>query len=165
MSAPAQIAEHRDDAQRVRLGRLELRPDGLVRVALIATALVYLQTITYGFVYDDTLQIEMNPWVQSWEHWRLFFTGNVWSFVRANAAGSYYRPVFLLWTTANYSLFHSTPGWWHLASIAAHMVATVLVYAFAARLLRDRWLAALAAILFGVYPIHVEAVSWISSVP
>ena len=163
MSAPAQIPEQHG-RESVGIGRFTFGPSALVRVALIVTALTYIQTITYGFVYDDTVQIEMNPWVQSWRHSWVYFTGNAWSWVRVNGTGSYYRPVFLLWMNANWSLFGPTPGWWHLAALAVHVVATALVYVFAARLLRDRWTAALAALIFGVYPLHIEAVSWISGI-
>jgi len=148
-----------------RLGRFRFSPDSLLRIALIASALVYVQAITYGFVYDDLIQIEMNPWIQSWKFWRLFFTTNVWSFLRAHAQGSYYRPVFLLWVTANHTAFGSTPGWWHLTSVGAHVCATALVYVFAVRLLHDRWTGGLAALLFAVYPLHIEAVSWVSGIP
>lgn len=152
-------------ADEIALGRFRFSPDALVRVALIATAIAYVQTIAYGFVFDDPLQIEMNPWIQSWRFWRRFFVGDVWAFGRPRASGNYYRPVFLLWLTGNYSLFKTTPGWWHLSAVALHVGATFLVYMFAARLLADRWKGAAAALLFGVYPLHIESVAWVSGAP
>lgn len=134
-------------------------------MTLFATAAAYIQTITYAFVFDDLTQIEMNRWIQSWRFWRSFFTGDVWAFGRTHVHGNYYRPVFLLWLTGNYSLFKLTPGWWHLTSVAAHVAATALVYLLASRLLRDRWTAVAAALLFGLYPLHIESVAWVSGIP
>src|ERR1051326_3592760 len=147
------------------VGPFRVGPGALLRVALIGTFLAYVQTITYAFVFDDALQIEMNPWIQSWKFWKSFFTGHVWSFGRAHVQGNYYRPMFLLWLTGNYSLFKLTPGWWHLTTIAMHVLATGLVYLLAARLLKDRWMGAAAALLFGLNPLHIECVAWISGVP
>ena len=146
-------------ADHTRVGSLSWGPGILLRIALFATAVTYLRTITYGFVFDDLIQIEMNPSIQSWRHWHTFFTGDVWSFGRSLVPGNYYRPVFLLWLTANFSVFKLTPGWWHLAIVAAHLVATALVYSFASRLLRNRPTGALAALLFGVHPLHIESVA------
>jgi tetratricopeptide (TPR) repeat protein len=149
----------------IRIGPFRFGPGALLRLALIATALVYVRTITYSFVFDDTLQIEMNPWIQSWKFWRTFFTGHVWSFGRAHIQGNYYRPVFMAWLAGNYSLFKLTPGWWHLTTIAAHVLATGLVYLLASRLLRDRWAGGIAALLFGLNPLHIECVAWVSGIP
>lgn len=146
-----------------RIGRWTFGPGAALRLALLAAGLVYLQTITYGFVYDDFPQIELNAWVHSFKYWKHFFTGHVWAF--GWSSGNYYRPLFSAWMAANYTLFHSMVGWWHLTSIAAHVVATGMVYLLACRLLRDRWTAVVAAALFGLDPIHVEAVTWVSAVP
>src|SRR5690348_8542068 len=129
----------------LRLGRWSFGPEAALRVVLLASGLVYLQTIGYGFVYDDFPQIELNAWVHSFKYWRHFFTGHVWSF--GWISGNYYRPLFSAWMTANYTLFHSMPGWWHLTSIAAHLIATAMVYLLAKRLLQDRWTAVIAAAL------------------
>ncbi|MGH9524000.1 MAG: glycosyltransferase family 39 protein, partial [Terriglobales bacterium] len=124
---------------------------------------VYVRTIAYGFVYDDFQEIVMNPWVHSFRNWREILGNNFWAF--AGMVGNYYRPMTSFWLAGNYSLFHSIPGWFHLTSIAAHVLATGLVYLLACRLLNNRWTAVVAAALFGLNPIHVEPVSWISSIP
>lgn len=48
-------------------------------------------------------------------------------------------------------------------SIILHLLNTTLVFIFLYRLGRKRiWLAAIAALLFGIHPMHVESVAWIS---
>jgi tetratricopeptide (TPR) repeat protein len=139
--------------------------DVVLRMALLLAAAAYARTVTFDFVFDDHLQIALNPWIQAWRFVPHYFTGHVWSFEQPAWAGNYYRPLFLLWLRVANSIVGLTPGWWHLLSIAAHLVAIWLVYRLGVKLLRSPLAAALAALLFGVNPIHVEAVAWVSGIP
>jgi Tfp pilus assembly protein PilF len=142
-----------------------LGPGALLRLALLLTFAVYARCLTFDFVYDDAFQILQNPWIQSWRYLPHYFTSQVWGFAFPDWKGNYYRPLFLLWLRLNHALFGTIPGWWHLTTLAAHLLTTCLVYVLGRRLLRDPWAAALAALLFGVAPIHLEAVAWVSGVP
>ena len=139
--------------------------DLVLRMALVLAAAAYARTITFDFVFDDHLQIALNPWIQAWRFVPHYFTGHVWSFEQPAWAGNYYRPLFLLWLRVVNSMVGLTPGWWHLLTIAAHLLATWMVYRLGVKLLRSQLAAALAALLFGVNPIHVEAVAWVSGIP
>lgn len=139
--------------------------DLVLRMALVLAAAAYARTVTFDFVFDDHLQIALNPWIQAWRFVPHYFTGHVWSFEQPAWAGNYYRPLFLLWLRVVNSIVGLTPGWWHLLTIAAHLLATWMVYRLGVRLLRSHLAAALAALLFGVNPIHVEAVAWVSGIP
>ena len=139
--------------------------DLVLRMALVLAAAAYARTVTFDFVFDDHLQIALNPWIQAWRFVPHYFTGHVWSFEQPAWAGNYYRPLFLLWLRVVNSMVGLTPGWWHLLTIAAHLLATWMVYRLGVKLLRSQLAAALAALLFGVNPIHVEAVAWVSGIP
>ena len=92
------------------------------------TALVYIATLSFGFVYDDVPQILKNPAVHSWRFVPQYFTSHVWAAIYPNTSGNYYRPLFLLWLRVNYALFGPRPFGWHLSSVACHVVATWLVF-------------------------------------
>lgn len=128
------------------------------------TALVYLATLSFGFVYDDVPQILKNPAVHGWRFVPQYFTSHVWAAIYPNTSGNYYRPLFLLWLRVNYALFGTRPLGWHLTSVACHVLATWLVFRFAEKLTSDRLTALLAALIFGVHPAHIENVAWISGV-
>jgi tetratricopeptide (TPR) repeat protein len=64
----------------------------------------------------------------------------------------------------NYALFALNPSGWHLTSVLAHAAATVLVFRLVYRLFENRTGAALAALIFGLHPVHVQSVAWISGV-
>ena len=129
-----------------------------------ATAIVYLGTLAFGFVYDDEPQILKNPAIQSWRYLPEYFTSHVWSAIYPHSTGNYYRPLFLLWLRLNYVMFGARPAGWHATSILCHVVATLLVFRVTEQLTLDRRIAFLAALIFGLHPAHIENVAWISGV-
>jgi hypothetical protein len=70
----------------------------------------------------------------------------------------------LLWLLLNYKLFGLSPAGWHVTSLLIHLLATWLVFVLAKRLTSDYLVAALAALLFGIHPAHIEAVAWVSGI-
>jgi Flp pilus assembly protein TadD len=130
---------------------------------LVVTFLLYLPTLRFQFVYDDVEQIVHNPKIQSWDYFADYFTSSLWSqggWFRVR----FYRPLFLVWLRINDALFGLHAPYWHLTTIAAHLLATLLVYLLVNRLLRD-WVPAMyAALFFGLHPVHVEVAAWISAV-
>lgn len=129
-------------------------------VSLLVTAAVYAQAAFFEFVYDDFGQIVYNPQIKSWTLALSYFRSHVWA--QSSGVAMYYRPAFMLWLTANYKLFGLNPMLWHLAAIGLYLVCCVLLYFFVWRLTEDRWVTAVAVLLFGLHPAHVETVAWVS---
>jgi tetratricopeptide (TPR) repeat protein len=140
-------------------------PRWLLPLAIaVATCAVYANTLRFDFVYDDYAQIVETKQLNSWHMIPHYFTGHVWQWKSPNAAGPYYRPVFLLWLLLNQTLFETVAPWWHLTSVLTHVATTLLLFFFAARLTGSRFAAGIAALFFGLHPAHVEDVDWVSSV-
>src|SRR3989442_1248990 len=95
---------------------------------VLVTAGIYVNTLSFGFVYDDNAQFVTSAYVHSWKFVPRYFQEHVWSHHWLNSPGSYYRPVFLLWLLVNYSLFGLNPFWWHLAIVVTHLLSTLLFY-------------------------------------
>lgn len=140
-----------------------LKADFLLQFALFATLVVYLQTINFAFVYDDFGAIVLNPWLSSWHGLAQMFQHHVAAYSDTPMPARHYRPVFLVWLWMVRHVFAPTPGWYHLCSIFAHLLATGLAYLLAKRLLKDELAAAIAVVLFAMHPTKVEAVAWISA--
>jgi len=134
----------------------------LLACVLAATFLVYAGTLQFDFVYDDLGQIVSNPAVQSWKFFPMYFRANVW--MQQFAIGNYYRPLFLTWFLINHTLFGLHPAFWHLTTVLLHVAVTGLVFVLAMRLTRDRRIGLVAALLFGLHPVHLETAAWISGV-
>ncbi len=135
-----------------------------VSLVLLITFLAYSGTLWFKFVYDDRGQILANVQVHYWRYLPGYFLERVWSFAYPGILGNYYRPIFLLFLLLNYKIFGPYPAGWHLVTVAAHVGVTYLVYLLARRLTRDSNTALIAALIFGVDPVHIESVAWISGV-
>ncbi|MFN2499966.1 MAG: tetratricopeptide repeat protein [Pyrinomonadaceae bacterium] len=138
-------------------------------LTIAATVLVYANSLSGAFVFDDTKQIVGNSSLHSWGNIFRAFTNDVWSFQRATLTKDipppYYRPLFTIYLTINYQLFGLWEPGWHLMNLLVHTTATVFVYYLLRRLSGDTVIASLTALLFGLHPTHVESVSWISGIP
>ena len=134
----------------------------LVAFILLLTFAAYAPTLRYDFVHDDRAQIMENPAITSWSYLPQYFSKQVWAGYAPGIAGNYYRPVFLIWLRLNHMVFGLQPWGWHLTTVLLHLLATLLVFILGERLLHDSTTAAAAALLFGLHPIHVEGVTWVS---
>ncbi|MEN3330728.1 MAG: protein O-mannosyl-transferase [Blastocatellia bacterium] len=133
-------------------------------IVLALTFLVYADTTRYQFAYDDRGQIVENQALRSWDYAAHCFTEHVWKAQHPEENGVYYRPLFNLYLLVNYQLFHLNPAGWHLLLVIWHTLVTLLVFLLARRLLKDEATALIAALIFGVHPVHIESVAWISGV-
>lgn len=136
-----------------------------VSLLLLATFAAYAAALHFGFVYDDFTIIVFNERVHSSRFIAQYFTQQVWG-SNASPVPNLYRPLFLTWLLFNYEMFGLSPAGWHLTSILLHLLATWLVFRLSAKLLgkHNSYAALISAALFGLHPIHVEAVAWVSGV-
>ena len=144
-----------------------ITPDRIVLAGAALAALAYLQDLRYDFILDDVPLILLNPRITELRHWKSLFVQDLFNVKHAQAAtemgGLHYRPIYQLWQTVNGGLFGLILPWWHLTSLLLHMAVVFLVFFLGLRLLKDRWTAALAAVLFAVHPIHVESVVYVTA--
>jgi hypothetical protein len=77
----------------------------------------------------------------------------------------FHRPVSLLVWWLGIHLWHGSPLGYHIFSVVLHAGNTALLYVLARRYTGSMYGGAMAALLFAVHPIHVEATVWISAQP
>jgi tetratricopeptide (TPR) repeat protein len=122
---------------------------------LLVTAVgcaVFAQTASYGFAYDDVGVIQDRSLFHSLANWRAILTASWWP------VGNLYRPLTQLTFAANWTATGGTFPAFHLTNLVLHGIASGLVYLLALRLVGARG-ALVAALLFAVHPVHVEAVA------
>ena len=122
--------------------------------SLVAALLVYANALANGFVLDDGGVIVQNPLVTSSSAWRAF----VLPYWPDAVGGGQYRPLGILSFALDWRISGGDPRWFHTMNVLWHAAATCLVAALAAELLAPV-AAGIAALLFAVHPVHVEAVS------
>src|SRR5215510_7814142 len=155
-----------NSSQHPRTGQLEQfaqffkRP--YVSLLLLAACIfaLYYGTLSFEFVWDDFPQIVNNPMLHSWNIRRAFLS-DLW--FHTNREQVFYRPLFVIWSIVNFKIFALKSAGWHLTTLLLHIAATCMVFWMARALKVAYWTALLAALLFGLHPIHIECVAWISA--
>lgn len=127
-------------------------------VVLLATFSVYFQVVSHDFLnFDDDIYVTDHKLVQ-----RGLSPQVVWDVVVRPYTGLY---IPLAWIShiVDVELFGMAPAGHHLVSLLFHVANTLLFYALFFYTTRAAWPSALAAALFALHPLHVEAVAWIAS--
>jgi len=141
-----------------------LEKNGVIEVLVCAlTFIAYVGTLAFGFVYDDKPVIVDNVAIRSWRYVTHSLIPHASSGVAGFPGETLYRPITALWTRLNYVAFGLNPAGWHFAMLVAHVLMTYLVFAAVKKLTANRTTAAIAAVLFGLHPVHVENVAWVST--
>ncbi len=128
-------------------------------LSAIITFLVYIPSLANGFVNIDDWLFYENPHIVSFDLKSAF----------TEVVASNWHPLTVISVAIDYKFWGLNPFGYHLGNIILHSLNTFLVFILALRLaglgrgLRYRVTAsAVAALLFGLHPIHVESVSWIA---
>lgn len=139
---------------------------------LAYTVLIVFTLIAYANAWPDNLTFDDRVFADSNRFSGLgpgdllhFFTEDLWA--ASGEDSSLYRPLLLLLIAGQSLLFGDWMAGYHLVNIGWHVLATLLVYGFIRQLLQTcghergeaRQFALLAALLFGVHPIHAEVVN------
>lgn len=134
-------------------------------LAAAAGGLVFLNTISNGFVYDDLPIVRDNPRIRSLGNLPEIWMSDWWQPQDAEQEVGYrhrdrlYRPLAMFTFALNYAIGGLRPVGYHLVNIGLHAAACWLVWRFAQRLFADTAISSCAALLFAVHPIHCEAVA------
>lgn len=142
---------------------------GAVGIALV-TFIVYLPALGNGFVewWDDQWYVTANPGIRTIdiEFFRWAFT----SVIHSN-----WHPLTIFSYAIDYAIWGLDPFGYHLVNNILHAINTALVFILALRLTAlstggetnrpatfELASAMVAALLFGLHPLHVESVAWVS---
>ncbi len=121
------------------------------------TALAFSPVVTHGFVlsWDDDSHVVGNRFIRSLapQRVRAIFTSTV-----CNT----YIPLTVLSFALEYRFGGLDPFIYHLNNLILHLGVTGLVFLFVRRCGYSLFVSFLAALLFGVHPLHVESVAWVS---
>lgn len=126
---------------------------GRAMIALLAVLSAGTSLIN-GFAYDDRLLILNNPRVH-----HLARIARVWAqtYWPPWMGAGLYRPLTVSAFVVEWSIGHGTPWVFHATNVALYITACLLFYRLARLILpgKGAWV---AAALFAVHPVHVEAV-------
>jgi hypothetical protein len=133
------------------------------RDALLCLSIFYLVSktfllcSTYGFVnYDDQLYVYNNQHVIS----GLTTENLLWAFKSTTAAN--WHPMTMISHMLDCQLYGLRPGGHHITNVVLHAINCALAFLLLRQLTGTIWRSFTAALFFGLHPLRVESVVWIS---
>lgn len=131
-------------------------PRWAVPLLLIFIAALYRHVQDFAITFiDDDMYILRNPYLRDFS---LKGLSAIFS--------SFYEYNYHPFTTTVWLVLYKTWGLdpmpYHLANLLLHLVNTWLVFRLGKALARDGYAGFIVAALFGLHPLHVESVAWIS---
>ncbi len=136
---------------------------GCLLLVAIATTFVFWPAISAKAVmFDDDQYLTDNPYVQAPS------LRSAWIFLsevlHPSTVGGYYQPLAMISLMLDCAM-GGTPEdqrIFHVTSLALHVANTVLVGVLLFLIFRQVAPAALVSLLFGLHPMHVESIAWLS---
>jgi tetratricopeptide (TPR) repeat protein len=129
----------------------------LLIIILIITFSAFLPSLSNQFIntWDDQVYVTDNPIIThlNWESIKGFFT---------TEKNGTYVPIPLLSWALEFKFFGLNPFPYHLNNLLLHLLCTALVFYFFILLRLPALYAAFGALLFGIHPMHVESVAWVT---
>jgi tetratricopeptide (TPR) repeat protein len=130
---------------------------------IIIVLAVFARASRYEFVnYDDGINIYDNPYIKQF---------NLLHFWKGPYLGLYIPLAYNLWAfQAQLARTHPAesaecklnPQVFHVTNIIFHVLSVLIVFAILNMLIKDDWTACAGALLFGLHPVQVEPVAWIT---
>ena len=130
-------------------------PVWMIPSILIITFLAYIPTLSAGFVtLDDGDYVTGNYLLKDLSHLNALFTTTV----QGN-----YHPLTMLSLAINYQISDLDAWSYHIVNLLLHLINCFLVFRLVMLLSnRNLLIAFTTSVLFGIHPLHVESVAWIS---
>lgn len=142
----------------------DLRLSPSARTALVLLGLALAVTVTYSstplceFIpLDDSGYVYLNPHLQFGPLWERI----LWTFTTLYSSN--WHPLTWLSHLLDVELFGLVPAGHHAVNALLHLANTLALFLALRTLTRDFWRSAVVAALFGLHPLQVESVAWISS--
>ncbi len=125
-------------------------------ICCVITFVSYLPSLfNQADIWDDYYYLSINPLIKSlsWHNIKEMFSTPY----LAN-----YQPLTIISYAFEYQFFKLTTWVYHFDNIIIHLLNTALLFWFVNKLTSKLPVAFITALLFGIHPLHVESVTWVS---
>ncbi len=137
----------------------------MIAGAMLVTAIACSRCLGNGFALDDNPMVVQNVALGDWSFPLKALAHEEFWFVKGATYLPHsrnYRPLLLIWFWLDYHLVGLHAPFWHASILAVHLLAVWLVFKIARELAGDSNSALFAALLFGIIPVHAQAVAWMA---
>ncbi|MGI5827893.1 MAG: tetratricopeptide repeat protein [Patescibacteria group bacterium] len=141
-----------------KLPRLLTNWNVQLAVILIVTTVAFSNIFDNGFVGDDFDFIVNWDLTRNWDSLPSILKGSV-----PYGHEGVYRPIRGIFYLLSYHLFGTNTTAYHFQSLLIHLTCTFLVYVLTKKITKNLYTPMVTALLFGVHPIHTEAITFITT--
>ncbi len=146
-------AKKRPSHSEFGIGRSEWLP---ILGVIALTGICFIRSVGYDFVnWDDDFNIAENP------NLRYFDLANIKGIFTSHVIGNY-NPLTIFTFAVEKHLFGLDPGAFHATNVILHAGCVFFFYRLVRLLGLSLWPAIFAALIFGIHPMRVESVAWIT---
>ncbi len=128
---------------------------------IIAVLVAYRNIYDNAFLFDDEFLIINNEYLRHWSSLGKILTSQTTA--GADTYGSFYRPLQNLLYLIVYQFSGLSLPQYHLLNVFLHVANACLVYRLGCKLGFKSFMAFLAALIWALHPLQVEAVTYISA--
>ena len=142
-----------------------LKESKKIIILILISVAVYSNTIFNSFIWDEIDIIREDVYMKSVKYIPHLFTLKYWQndFTVVAPDTNIYRPLWALSFLADYKLWGENPVGWHITNIILFSLCVVILYYFLLSIPIGEMAAFLSSLIFAVYPIHVESVSYVKN--
>ncbi len=139
------------------LPKASFKKDALiVGIILLITLFIFSPTFKFSFVnWDDDVNVTNNASITHLDR------QSIQSIFTESVIGGY-NPLTTLTFAVEYYFWGLKPGVYHIHNVILHLICTALVYFLLRQLGMNYFIAALTALLFGIHPLRIESVAWVT---
>ena len=139
----------------IKQSRWALAGIGILLVAI--TWAVFGQTLHHPFInYDDPIYVSENPRIRAGLTWENI----MWAFTHVHSDN--WHPLTTISHMLDCQLFGVKSGAHHFVNVLLHSANAVLLFLLLEWITGAFWSSAFVAAIFGIHPLHVQSVAWIS---
>ena len=130
--------------------------------------IIIIVLTAYSNIFDNQLIIDDQYFIQEWPLTRSWSNvGQLLAGANPESQPGVYRPIRSLLYLIYYQLWGANPTGYHLHSLLVHLASTMLVYGVIREIRvigeKRKKIAFVAALLFGLHPIHTESITYIAA--
>src|SRR5579871_3020750 len=129
---------------------------------IVTGVIVYGNSLSNGFVLDDSSQVLENNLVHSVQNIPMLFLGSSFGIGQNQVVGIYYKPLMTTSFAILYWLFGPHPLAFHIYQVSIFIINAVLVF-FILKYFFDENMSLLLSLIFLVHSINTETATYISN--
>ncbi|MFN8354353.1 MAG: tetratricopeptide repeat protein [Spirosomataceae bacterium] len=124
-------------------------------IIVVATAVAFIPGLKGDFIWDDNAYVVESTLITpfDWQHFKMMWT---------TPFGGNYHPLTMISLGIERALVGTSTFLYHFDNLLLHIANSLLVFELLKRMSSNFWASFVAGLLFGIHPLHVESVTWIT---